>query len=107
MQNFLPSFSIDDVKKFDLYAHKNAKYLFYRFSDFIKMSGGKKQIIKHTLKVKDFIGLQRIEERDQQFLVEKIIHAAEFKNHYENSVEKNPEIIDTVGSNYRIIRRIY
>ena len=107
MQNFLPSFSIDDVKKFDLYAHKNAKYLFYRFSDFIKMSGGKKQIIKHTLKVKDFIGLKRIEERDQQFLVEKIIHAAEFKNHYENSVEKNPEIIDTVESNYRIIRRIY
>ena len=39
--------------------------------------------------------------------MEKIIHAAEFKNHYENSVEKNPEIIDTVESNYRIIRRIY
>ena len=25
--NFLPSFSIEDVEKFDLYAHKNAKYL--------------------------------------------------------------------------------
>ena len=25
MQNFLLSFSIDDVKKFDVYAHKNAK----------------------------------------------------------------------------------
>ena len=25
--NFLPFFSIEDVEKFDLYAHKNAKYL--------------------------------------------------------------------------------
>ena len=23
--------------------HKNAKYLFYRFNDYIKMSGGKRQ----------------------------------------------------------------
>ena len=33
IQNFLPSFSIDDVEKFDLYSNKNAKYLFYRFND--------------------------------------------------------------------------
>ena len=42
VQNFLPSFSLDDVNKFDLYSNKNAKYLFYRFNDYIKMSGGKK-----------------------------------------------------------------
>ena len=71
------------------------------------MSGGKRQTIKHTLKVKDSIGLKKIEERDLQFLVEKIIHAVEFKNLYENSIEKKPEIIDTVESNYRIIRRVY
>ena len=56
-QNFLPSFSIDDVKKFDFHANKNAKYLLCRFNDSIKMSGGRKQIIKHILKVKDSIGL--------------------------------------------------
>ena len=61
VQNFLPSFPLDDVDKFDLYSNKNAKYLFYRFNDYIKMSGGKKQIIKHTLKIKDSIGLKKIE----------------------------------------------
>ena len=30
-----------------------------------------------------------------------------FKNLYENSFEKKPKIIDTVESNYRIIRRVY
>ena len=107
IQNCLPSFSIENVKKFDLYANKNAKYLFYRFNNYITMPGGKRQTIKHTLKVKDSIGLKKIEERLGQFLVEKIIDTVEFKKSYENSIEKNPEIIDTVQNNYRIIRRAY
>ena len=39
-ENFLPSFSIDDVEKFDLFANKNSKYLFYKFNDQIDASGG-------------------------------------------------------------------
>ena len=39
-----------------------------------------KKMIKHTLKIKDSIGLEKIEERDKQFLVEKIIHGVEFQN---------------------------
>ena len=80
LQNFLPSFSLDDIDKFDLYSNKNAKYLFYRFHDYIKMSGGKRQIIKHTFKMSNSIGLKKIEEKDKQFLVEKIIHGVEFQS---------------------------
>ena len=99
IQNLLPSFSIVYVKKFDLYANKNAKYLTYRFNDYIKMSDGKRKIIKYTIKVKDSIGPKNIEERDRQFLVETIIHAVEFKNQYENSIKKKPEIIEIVENN--------
>ena len=42
VQNFLPSFSLGDVQKFDMYSNKNAEYLFYRFNNYIKMSGGKR-----------------------------------------------------------------
>ena len=56
----------------------------------------KRKIIKYTIKVKDSIGPKNIEERDQQFLVETIIHAVEFKNQYENSIKKKPEIIEIV-----------
>ena len=42
IQNFLQSFSLDDIDKFDLYSNKNSKYLFYRFIDYIKISGGKR-----------------------------------------------------------------
>ena len=43
IDSFLPSFSIDDVAKFDLYSNKNAKYLFYKFSDYIKSYGQKQK----------------------------------------------------------------
>ena len=39
--------------------------------------------IKHTQKVKNYIGLQKIEERNKQFLLEKLIHAVEFANPFE------------------------
>ena len=35
------------------------------------------------------------------------IHGVEFLNPYENSIEKKPEIIETVESNYRILIRAY
>ena len=57
--------------------------------------------------MKDFVGLQKVEERSKQFLIEKIIHGVEFQNPYNTPVEKNPEIIETVESNYRVIRRVY
>ena len=64
--------------------------LFSRFSDYVKGHGNKRQRIKDTQKIKDSIGLQKIEKRDRKFLVEKIIHSVELKNPYQNSIEKNP-----------------
>ena len=88
INKYLPSFSIDDDEKFDLFANKNSKYLFYKFNDQIEALGGEKRIIRHTAKMKDSISLKKIEERDRQFLVEKIIHSIEFSNPYKNPTEK-------------------
>ena len=46
---------------------------------------------KHTQKIKNSVGLQKIEERNKRFVVEKIIHAVEFTNPYENSIKKPPQ----------------
>ena len=39
--------------------------------------------------------------------MEKIIDAVEFKNPYENSIDKKPEIIENVEKNFKIIIRLY
>ena len=93
INKYLPSFSMDDAEKFDLFANKNYKYLFYKFNDQIKALGGEKQIIRHTAKLKDSISLEKIEETQVVFLLKKIIHSIEFSNLYENSAEKKQTLL--------------
>ena len=108
IENYLPSFSVDDIEKLDLYANKNSKYVSYKFNDLIEsLQGEEKLIIRHTTKVKDSVSLNAIEEKDRQFLIEKIIHGIEFNNPCNISSEKKPEITGTVEKNYRISRRVY
>ena len=48
IQSYLPSFSIDDVEKYDLYLNKNAKYLLYKFKYWRESMEGEKLLIRHT-----------------------------------------------------------
>ena len=105
--SFLQSFSIDDQEKFDLLAFKNSKYLFYHFNDFIKAYGNPRYKLLHTRKMLDTVGLKKIEEKNKQFLLEKIIHGIEFDNLYATDSERKPEIIYTIEKNYRIVRTVY
>ena len=106
ISSFLQSFSIDDQEKFDLLAFKNSKYLFYRFNDFIKAYGNPRYKLLHTKKLLGTVGLQKVEQK-KQFLLEKIIHGIEFENLYAADSERKPEIMSTIGENYRIARRVY
>ena len=51
--------------------------------------------------------MQKVEEKNKQFLIEKVIHGVEFKNPYNIVLEKKSEIIETMEHNYRIARRVY
>ena len=103
----MQAFSIDDVEKYDLCTHKNTKYLFYGFNDYVKAYGSHRQKLRHTRKIKDSIGMQKLEQKSKQFVVEKIIHGIGFKNPYNIKTEKKPEITETVENNYKIARRLY
>ena len=56
-------FYIDDQEKFDLLAFKNAKYLLYRFNDFVKMYGNPRYKLGHTRKMLDTVCMQKFEEK--------------------------------------------
>ena len=107
ISSFLQSFSIDGQEKFDLFAFKNSKYIFYRFNDFIKAYGNPRYKLLHTKKMLDTVGLQKVEQKNKQFLLEKIIHGIEFENLYTADSERKPEIMSTIEGNYRIARRVY
>ena len=98
---------MDNVKKYDLFSHKNAKYLFYCFNDYIKAYGSHRRKIKNTRKMKDSVVMQKVEEKSKQFLIQKILHGVEFNNPYNITAEKKPQIIEIVESNYRVASRVY
>ena len=103
--SFLQMFSIDDQEKFDLLAFKNSKYLFYRFNGFVKMYGNPRYKLLHTRKMLDTVGMQKVEEKNNQFLIEKIILGVEFENAYQKEIK--PEILETIEGNYKVARRVY
>ena len=107
ISKFLQQFSIDDQEKFDLWSFKNSKYLFYRFNDFIKAYGNPRYKLLHTKKKLDTVGVKNIEEKNKEFLIEKLIHSVEFEDLYATNPEKNSEILQTMERNYRILRRVY
>ena len=63
ISTFLQDFSIYDQEKFDLLAFKNSKYLFYRFSDFVKAYGNPRYELLHTKKMLDTVGMKKVEEK--------------------------------------------
>ena len=59
INKYLPSFSIDDAEKFDLFTNKNSKYVYYIFNVQIETLRGEKRIIQHASKMKDSTGLKK------------------------------------------------
>ena len=55
----------------------------------------------------DSVGIKKIEEKNKQFLIEKIIHGIKFENLYTTNLEKKPEILPTIERNYKIAGRVY
>ena len=86
----MKAFSIDDQENFDLLAFENSKYLFYRFNDFIKAYGNPRYKSLPTRKMLDTVGIQKVEQKNKQFLIEKIIYGVEFENIYQSNPEKKP-----------------
>ena len=70
-REYILSFLLEQIDKFDMVSNKNSKYLLYKFNDRIESMNAEKYLIKHTSKIKDEVGSQKIEEKDKQFLIEK------------------------------------
>ena len=98
---------MDDQEKFYLLVFKNSKYLFYGFNDFVKAYGNPRYKLLHTRKMPNTVGMKKVEEKNKQFLIEKIIHKVEFEKQYNTVSERKPEIMSTIEGNYRIARRVY
>ena len=48
----------------------------------MKAYGNPRYKLLHTRKMLDSVGLKKVEDKNKQFLIEKIIHGVDFENFY-------------------------
>ena len=70
--------------------------MFYRFNDFfIKAYRNPRYKLLHSKKMLDTVSVKKIEEKNKQFLIEKLIHSVKFEDLYAtNPGKKNRNLTD-------------
>ena len=80
------------LKLLFFFSNKNSKYLSYKFNDWLELAGGQNRLIRHISKSKDDVVLKIIEEKDKQFLIEKVIYNVEEEKPYKITAEKKQKL---------------
>ena len=72
----------DAYDKFDLLTFKNAKYLVYRFNDFLKTMSQPTIKIKHSKVTNDYIAAEEIQNQNWQYFIERVIEVCKSKRNW-------------------------
>ena len=73
MKRFFPAFSLEQSEKYDLLTNKISEYLLNKLNNCIESLNAEKIKIRHSSNVKDDTGFIKIEEENNQFLIDKIL----------------------------------
>ena len=101
---FLDDLDNETVEKFDFFAYKNVKYLFYKFNDYLLFNGLNTVPVKPSRINENKIVMEEIQNRDCQYLVEFVGHD---KTHLKSLPKAERKIIKSMKYNYRVARRVY
>ena len=108
LKYFLDDLDNETVKKFDLFAHKNVKYLFYKFNDYLLFNGLNTVPVRHLRINENKIVMEEIQNRDCQYLVELVIKLVKHdKTHLKPLIKAERKTIKSMKNNYRVARRVY
>ena len=84
------------------------KYLLYRHNDFLISRGLSTAEIRHTKLTSDEIVMEKLQNRDWQYLIKSLIYKVEKDRDYYNiRITQDSEMIKDMEQNYRILRRVH
>ena len=88
--------------------NKSIKYLFYRYNDYLVYKGFEPSPVIHTKLSTDEAVMEKLQNRDWQYLVESLIYKLEKdKDYYKIKTTEDSEIIQDMTKNYRLFRRVH
>ena len=103
LSEFLPAFDPDtDAKLDDTLTNKSIKYLFYRCNDYLVYKGFEPSPIIHTKLSTGEVVMEKLQNRDWQYLIESLIYKVEKeKGYYKIKTTEDSEMIQDMSKNYR------
>ena len=108
LKYFLDDLENESVEKFDFFAHKSLKYLFYKFNDYLLFNRLNTVPVRHSRINENKIVTEKIQNRDWQYLVESVIKLVEHDKTHLNPLPKaERKVIKSMKHNYRVARRVY
>ena len=104
LSEFLAAFDV----KLDTLANKSIKHLFYRYNDYLVYKGFYPSPITHTKLSTDEVVMEKLQNRDWQYLIESLIYKVEKeKDYYKIRTTEDSEMIQDMSKTYRLLRRIH
>ena len=108
LKYFLDDIDNETVEKIDFFAHKNVKYLYFKFNDYLLFNGLNKVPLIQSKINENKIVMEEIQNRDSQYLVESVIKLVETDNiHLKLLPKAERKIIKSMKYNSRDARRVY
>ena len=96
---------IDAIKnrnddKYDMLTHKNSKFFFYNFNNFLNRIGEQPKLIRHTKIWDDDFALENLQEKNMSYFVKRLLTDSQDKNTInfstKSSIEENKIIFHTI-----------
>ena len=103
LKYFLYDLDNKTLEKFDFFTHKNVKYLFYKFNDYLLFNRQNIVPVRHLKINENKIVLEEIHNRVWPYLVESVIKLVEHdKTHLKPLPKAERKIIKSMKHNYRV-----
>ena len=101
----LNEFDVQQKTTFDVLAHKNVKFLVYRYND-LRASGSDEPVkIRHSLVTDNYLTAEEIQNQDWPYFIERVLEVCKFND--ANLVKLGEKILLSTMENVTVAKRVY
>ena len=90
---------------FDVLAHKNVKFLVYRFNDLRALGGDELIKMRHSLVTDNYLATEEIQNQDWQYFIECILEVCKFNDI--NLIKSGEKFLLSTIENVTVAKRVY
>ena len=110
MTKYLPAINDYDEVKYDFLANKNSKFLFHLFNKYQENRGRKKQAVRHTKVSADDYALQKLQDRNWPYFINRIIEFSQGVFDLNDVITTDADevnILNNARANFEIVKNLY